>query len=434
VGGKDVGTSTSEAPFAAGVASRYVGQSAAAELDDSWARLDGLADLTAEPQRPRGEGRGCVLLFEPADGGVPEHVLQLALGLRERGWAPHVIAPEGCSVERDLSESGLPLTRLRLRTGYGPPREDAAALARIVAVLRRERPQLLHAHSAKGGVLGRLAGRIARVPVVYTPHCYPFVGDLPGRKRAAALAIERALGRLAKATICVAEEERRLARRLRLTPAGRLHLVRNGAPVPPPVEADPELSELAAQGPLAVCVSVLRPQKSVDLFVRAAAIVDRLMPEARLAVVGNGEERDELVALAKALGVSERLRFVPFKAPAARSLAAADLFVLSSAWEGLPISILEAQACGVPQVATDVGGTSEALAHGETGLMVPPGDPEAMAHAIVTILRDPELRARMSAASRRRQARLFGLQRMVDATAEVYTHVVGAPAVVAEQR
>jgi glycosyltransferase involved in cell wall biosynthesis len=372
--------------------------------------------------------RRCVLLFEPADGGVPEHVLRLALGLPGHGWQPHVVAPAGSSVEAELVAARVPLTRLDIQTGYGHAAEDMAALRRIAGVLRRERPELLHVHSAKAGVLGRLAGRLARVPVVYSPHCYPFVGDIPARKRRAALAIERALGRCAEATICVAEQERRLAESMRVAPPDRLRVVRNGSPGPPEVEPDPELLALAAQGPLAVCISVLRAQKSVDQFVRAAAIVDRLMPEARLAVIGNGPQRDELIALADALGLGSRLAFLPFSGPAARHLAAADLFVLSSAWEGLPISILEAQAAGVPQVATDVGGTGEALAHGETGLLVPPGDPEAMALAIETLLRDPARLARMGAASRERHARLFEVERMVAATAEVYEEVTGARA------
>jgi glycosyltransferase involved in cell wall biosynthesis len=160
------------------------------------------------------------------------------------------------------------------------------------------------------------------------------------------------------------------------------------------------------------------------VFLKAARAVLCGLPEARLAVIGNGVLREELERHSHALGLDQRLRFFDYRRPSARQLRSLDVFVLPSLWEAFPIGPLEAMACGVPQVATNVGGTAEAVSHGETGLLCPPNDSAALAERIVRLLRDPDLRNRMSDASRARHRRLFTLERMLDQTAAVFDGVV----------
>ena len=138
-----------------------------------------------------------------------------------------------------------------------------------------------------------------------------------------------------------------------------------------------------------------------------------------MVIVGDGPEAGALRAAADA-----RVVFMDFEGPSARYLRGLDVYVLPSDWEAFPIGLLEAQACGVPQVATDVGGTREALVP-ETGVLVPPGDPGALADAVIGLLRDPERRAAMAAASRARHAERFTVERMVAETAVVYDAVLG---------
>src|SRR5918992_558960 len=144
-------------------------------------------------------------------------------------------------------------------------------------------------------------------------------------------------------------------------------------------------------------------------------------PAARFAIVGAGPRREQPHAPARRLGLDreERFAFLPFQPPAARYLKALDVYVLPSAWEGLPIGALEALACGVPQIATDVEGTGEAVAHDHTGLLLPP-DASGLAESMVALLGDEQRRRAMSEASRTLQRERFGVGRMVAETARVY--------------
>jgi glycosyltransferase involved in cell wall biosynthesis len=265
---------------------------------------------------------------------------------------------------------------------------------------------LVHAHAAKAGVLARLGG-LGR-PVVYTPHGFPFVAGSAARRRFGRAA-ERALAPVTKAIVCVCEQEAQVGRAAGL---GRLVVVHNGCAACADVPVAPELAALP--GPVVGAVTVLRRQKRLDVLLAAAPAVLDAVPEATIVIAGDGPEGPALRVAA-----DPRVRFLPFQAPSARYLRGLDVYVLPSAWEAFPIGLLEAQACGVPQVATDVGGTREALVP-ETGVLVPPEDPHALAAAIVSLLRDPGRRAAMAAASRARHAERFTVERMVAETAAVY--------------
>jgi glycosyltransferase involved in cell wall biosynthesis len=370
----------------------------------------------------------CLLVFEPPDGGVAENVMRLALGLPERGFEITVAGPEQALPYVEL-EGRVAIHRLPFERGYGHPLRDAKALRALTGIMRRGRFDLAHSHSAKAGVLGRLAAKATGTPSLYSPHCFPFVGPWGAPRRLFATGVERALGPLTDGILCVADQERQLAIDRRIAKTERLHVVHNGAP-PCELEAEPDMALEAWRGsdgdspPLAACIAVLRPQKAVHVFIDAAPAVLERVPQARLAVIGDGELRGELEERARSLGLGDRLRFFDFQPPAARQLQSLDVFVLPSAWEAFPISVLEAMACGIPQVATDVGGTREAVADGQTGLLCPPDDPAALADRLVTLLSDAALRERMSEASRRRFDDRFRIETMLDGTAAVYERLL----------
>ena len=352
------------------------------------------------------------LVCEPPDGGAAAHVRWLARGLPAHGYEPVVVVPRNFAHVDELN-TVCEVVTLPLGRGYGRPNDDLRAMARLLPVLRRT--ELIHAHSAKAGGLARVVARLVRRPAVYTPHSFPFVGEMSIARRQFSLLAERALAPLTAALICVCEFEREVARQMRLRPR-RVALVYNGCPKC--FEGDPaEMPE----GLIVGTVSVLRPQKALECMLDAMPAIKAAVPEAKLVIVGNGPGEPKLRAHAARLGLD--VTWLPFEPPPARYLRSFDVYVLSSAWEAFPIGVLEAQACGVPQVVTAVGGTRESVVP-ETGIVVPPRDPAALAEAVIELLRDPQRRAAMSEASRLRHAQYFTVERMVAGIAAVYDRVL----------
>jgi glycosyltransferase involved in cell wall biosynthesis len=367
-----------------------------------------------------------LLAFEPPDGGVAENVALLALHLRAHGFEPEVAGPESALPYPRLEEAGVPVHRMPLVRSTGDVRSHRAALAALERLLAVGSFSVVHAHSAKAGVLVRVAARRRSTPAVYSPHCFAFVGPVSRARQVLATAVERRLGRETAAIVCSCEAERRRALERRVGRPERLHRVYYGVENCPNGRlADPTLNEMARGGPLVGAVSVLREQKRLDLLVDAAPRVLERAPEARVAIVGNGPLRDELQAQARALGLDrhERFAMLPFEPPASRYLGALDLYVLPSAWEAMPIGALEALACGVPQIVTDVEGTREAVEHGRTGILLPP-DGRGLADAVVDLLADEPRRRAMAEASRARQRERFDVDRMAAETAAVYERAI----------
>jgi len=367
-----------------------------------------------------------LLAFEPPDGGVAENVRQLALGLAAAGWEAEVAGPAEATPYLDLEAAGIPIHRLPFARGYGRVGSEAGALWALHALLDRGDFDLLHAHASNAGVLGRVAAVLSSTPSLYSPHCFAFASGLALPWRMAARAVEWTLGRAGGSVLCVCEHERQIAIRFGVAEPGRLHVVYNGCEAPPEgLEPEPTLAGMRKRGPLAGAVAALREQKHLDLLIDAAPLILARVPDAGVAIVGNGPMRAELEAQATRAGLDgdERFALVPFTAPAARALNALDVYVLPSAWEAFPIGVLEALACGVPQVVSDVGGTREAVTPA-TGAVVAANDPRALADAIVAFLSDPRRRAAAAQASRERHATRFGVARMVAETAAVYTAVL----------
>ena len=369
-------------------------------------------------------------VFEPPDGGVAQAVAQLAQGLGAHGYEVEVAGPRAAAPYAALAFLEVPVHRLAFARGYDAPHRDARALAQLVQVLQGGRFDLVHCHAAKAGALGRIAGRLVGVPVLYSPHCLPFVGDVSSPRTRVSLALERALGPLTAALVCVCEAERRVATDHALVRAGRATVVRNGARTDiDRADVDERLLRLRGDGLLVGAVTVLREQKGLPDLLRAAPRILAAVPQARIAIVGDGPEREGLELQAAALGLADDPRFalLPYEGPSARHLRALDLYVLPSWWEALPIGALEAMACGVAQVATDVGGTGEAVT-GATGRLVAAHDPRALAGAVVDLLRDDAGRRARALASPRAHAERFTVERMVGETASLYTRVLSAAA------
>jgi len=351
--------------------------------------------------------------------------------MERHGWSVCVAGPERSSIRARLDAAAveyLPVAHLSRRSRS--PTAPLRALMSLDTWLARNPVDVIHCHSSMAGVLGRLLGPRRGVPVVYSPHCFAFLRDLGPLARTVPAVVERLLAPRTAAFVCVCEAERRAALRLMSSP-DRAHRIYNGVPDPPSdVRPAQALLDFKGDGLLVGAMTVLREQKRVDVLIDAIPTVLAAVPDARFAIVGNGPLRPELEQRAGALGLSgdRRFAFFDFDPPSERYLSAFDLYVLSSAWEAMPVGILEALACGVPQIVTRVGGTPEAVTN-ETGRLVAPKHPDALAGAIVAMLRSSQSRADARAASRARHRALFDADRMVRETVAVYASVSngGAP-------
>jgi glycosyltransferase involved in cell wall biosynthesis len=366
-----------------------------------------------------------LLTYEPPDGGVAENVAQLALGLGALGWEPVVAGPPESNVYERIEAAGVAVNRLPFQRGIGGPAGEVRAARALDTMLARGGFHVVHAHSSKAGALARLVAARRRVPSVYSPHCFAFLSDVGLLQRTFATSTERLLARSTAAIVCVCEDEKERALEAGVGPASILRRVDYGVDAcPEPMDADPVLSALRKDGPMVGAIAVLRRQKRLDLLLDAAPDILRRRPDAHVVVVGNGPELENLEAQARRLGLDDEPHFLmmPFEAASRSYLACLDVFVLPSEWEALPIGLLEALACGVPQVTTDVGGIAEAVIDGVTGEIVPPR-PAKIADAVVGLLDRPESLAAMSAASRRQRDERFTVERMVAGTASVYASV-----------
>lgn len=358
-----------------------------------------------------------VYLITRADeiGGAQVHVRDLAVAMRNAGVQVTVLGGGTGELAEQLGRAGITFRQVHNLGREIHPVRDALAVREIVRILRELAPDLLALHSSKAGILGRLAAVRAGVPAVFTAHGWAFTGGVPGFKKRMFRAVERAAGLLATAVINVSAYDRDLARSAGLVPDDRLHVVRNGVPdVDTSLRASPR-----SDPPRLIMVARLAPPKDPLRLLRVLATIEAPWT---LDLVGEGELRAELERFITDRGLSERVRLLGARDDVPELLARAQGFVLTSRWEGLPLTILEAMRAGLPVVAADVGGVGEAVAHGVTGFL-------AAAHGelrqgLARLVEDHELRERLGAAGRERYEREFTFAHQLAATRDVYARAL----------
>jgi len=360
-------------------------------------------------------------LYQPTDGGVGRHVGDLAECLSERG---HDVLLCGPSAPEGISPLPPRVTHVPLDLGRAiAPAADLRALSQLAGIVRRLRPEVLHAHSSKAGALGRLA-RLSRpgMPVVYTPHGYAFAGWFESsRERLAYREIERALAALSSRVVCVCEAEARLGSSVGFR--RRIRVVHNGIDAVGPGPTDPRMAELSLRGPVICVLTQLRPGKGIETLIDATPALLAHHRDLQLAIWGEGPELGSLLERARGRGAAEAVHFLGPSADPLAALRGADVFVHPSLAEAFPYAILEAMAVGAAIVASDVGGIGEAFVDGESGLLVPAGSVPPLGHALIGLLADPQRRAAMGDAAKLRVQTLFTREAMIDRLIDVYHEI-----------
>ncbi|MEA2198041.1 MAG: hypothetical protein QOJ25_2092 [Solirubrobacteraceae bacterium] len=362
-------------------------------------------------------------------GGPAIQAISLTRLLEPRGYRTRLVrgresADEGNMdyLARDLGVVPTLVAGMRRDPGRG----DAAALRQLIAILRRDRPHIVHTHAAKGGTLGRTAALLAaprRRPVlVHTFHGHSLTGYFSGTKAGFFTTVERWLARHTDALVAVSPEVRDDLVRLGVAGPDRFVVIPLGFDLDRFVSdtgRDERRASLRAEwgidagAEVITLVARLVPIKRVDRFLRVARLLAE-RPRAVFVIVGDGELRAELTASAEARALGERLRWPGFRRDVPDVCFASDVVMLTSDNEGTPVSLIEAQAAAVPVVGTDVGGVRSAVRDGETGILAPPEDEHGLAAAVTAILDDPQLATRMGAAGRRHAATSYAIERLVD--------------------
>lgn len=362
-----------------------------------------------------------ILEVTNVDFSLRQFLLPLMRGARERGHEAIGVCADGRLLDVVRAEGfrviAVPLER-RLS-----PASHFRSLRRLVGIMRAEKPDLVHAHMPISGFLARVAARIAGVPrVAYTCHGFLFNQEGAWLRHRAGMLMELLAAPLTDVFLTVAENEAADARRLHLSRSAIA--VGNGRD-PARFHPDPlARAALRAQfgtpetRPVVIAVSRLVRMKGYPELAEAMHAV----PDAELWVVGDrleSDRGDDMVALLANAGLGDRLRLLGYREDVAALLAAADVFVLPSYFEGLPMSVIEAMLTGLPVIASDLPGTREQVVPGITGLLVPPRDAGALAAALVRLAHDHALRARMASAGRTRALERFDEAKVVARTLDL---------------
>ncbi len=376
-----------------------------------------------------------VLQVAKSSGGVGQYVRMIATGVDPRQVRLTVacLSEGGEALAAELNALpgveafSLPMARYRLDP-IGDLRVGWALRQRI----RRGGFDLIHAHASKPGFLARWAAAGSGVPVIYSPHCFAFHAEAAPWMAWLWAGIERwAARRWTTTLLAVAEAERRLGLARGVGRPEQYVVLHTGVDVERFVvplsqaEARQRLG-LATDALWVGAVGRLSRQKDPLNLVQAAAQVRQRWPQVRFVWVGEGPYRRRVLRAARALGVEEAFLLLGTRRDIPVVLRALDLFVLPSRWEAFPLTVLEAMAAGLPVVATAVGGVGEAVLAGETGLLVPPARPDALAQAIGRLVADPDLRRHLGHQGRLRVAWHFQRQPMLARLFALYRQVVNA--------
>jgi glycosyltransferase involved in cell wall biosynthesis/ribosomal protein S18 acetylase RimI-like enzyme len=361
-------------------------------------------------------------------GGVVRILLGLARVSKAAGWQVDVLSTDP-PVQETLRRNSLGVVDLDVIRRDISPFRDLRGLFRLRNFLRRERYDIVHTHTSKGGFVGRLAAKLAGVPtIVHTMHGFAIHEQSPAWARMVYTALERLAARWCDRIVSVSEFHRRWALELSMCPDWQIQAIPNGITPDPPSESVDPLELRRSLGVREDEMLILSPtrlawDKGVQHLIEATALLPR-DGGYRIVVAGDGSARAALEEMARARGVSDRIAFVGFREDVADLLCAADLIALPSLREGFSISLLEAMAAGKPIIASSIGSNRDVAAQADMALLVPPGDPAALANAIRDAAHDPERMAAVGANARSLFEANYTEDRMLNAYHQLYLDLV----------
>lgn len=378
-------------------------------------------------------------------GGPTFHVAILAKGLDRSRFLQCLVSGEALAGERSMvselvSQRIVPRILPEIVGESSLGRGDVRAIAALTRVIDEFRPHIVHTHTGKAGIVGRLAARASRVPiVVHTFHGHVLNGYWGKAKSAAARLVERGLARLTDRLIAVSPEVKQDLVAYGVAPAERIDVIPLGLDLAAFLTCESRRGSFRAElgidatTPLVGIVGRVVPIKNHRLFLDAARHVRAREPRACFVVVGDGTIRAELEAHARSLGLDSRVRFVGWRRDLPAIYADLDVLAISSDNEGTPVSAIEAMAARRPVVSTRVGGVPDVIRDGVTGLLVPPRDAARLGGAIADLLADAATANRLAGAARDSVRDRYTGPRLVSAIDDLYVDLVQSSSAIAKR-
>lgn len=404
------------------------------------------------PSQQRNSGYGSTspvlhVVTNLVSAGAQVSTTLVSIGLRRLGWDTRVAfssrgAPAG-HVTNELAAlleaAHVPMYDISAMRWSIDPLHDAMALVSLTRLIQEVRPSIVHTHASKAGILGRLAAWLRNVPhVIHTAHGWSFDRQVSWLTRRTYLELERAAGRITEHTISVSREVQSRGLERGISALDRYHLIRSGIDLSRYRHAspDPELRrELRlGDGPLVGTVARVSQAKAPDTFLAVAERVLRRAPGVTFLYVGGGELLEWMRAEVARRCLEPRVRLLGHRRDVASLLKLMDVFLLTSRWEGLPRSLIEAAAAGIPVVATNCSGVAEVIADGVSGRVAPVGDAEALADAVLDLLHDHGRAQRLAAAARDAVTDDFDIRAVVAQHALLYREMGVSPATDVERQ
>jgi glycosyltransferase involved in cell wall biosynthesis len=364
-------------------------------------------------------------------GGAQENTMYTADLLDKRRFHVSILSgpqtgSEGSLIEVVLKRN-IPLQILPELVREINPYKDLVALFKMYVMMKNGNYAIVHTHSSKAGILGRLAAKLAGVPlIVHTVHGWSFHGRMSALKRYAYVILERLFAKITHIMIVVTKEDIKKGLSFGIGHPHLYHLVRSAIPLaeynPFEVDKNATRKELGIPQDALVMGNIgrLSDQKNPLDWIRVAKLVSGKVPSCFFLLVGDGPLQQDIEQIAAELGIAEKIKFTGIRRDVSRMLSAMDLFVITSLWEGLPRVIPQAMLMGLPVVANIADGTVEAVEHAKTGYLCNPGKVEEMAEYCVDLLENPKKCMEMGKMGREYALEEFDLNKMIKQIEELY--------------
>lgn len=356
-------------------------------------------------------------------GGASIHLLDLAAGAKASGHdvvigVGNVHLSKISLFQERAALMGLECYGIKNLVREISPVKDISCYLELRNFLKAHSPDIVHVHSSKAGIIGRLAARRLSLPVIFTVHGWAFTEGVSSKRRFFYRWVERIMSRFASKIITVSDYDRELAIDNKVSDPNRMITVHNGMP------ESHERAVLEPLQPILKLIMVARFEKPKNQASVLRAVAALESDNWTLELVGNGPELKENEKLSKKLNIHDRVSFPGACVNIAHRLAKADVFILASDWEGLPLTILEAMRAGLPVVASNVGGVSEAVINDVTGLLIERGDDSGLTRAISRLIASPEIKVQMGVEARSKFENEFTFDLMLTKTLKIYNSVL----------